>query len=299
MANETVAGHLERCRVPVLFRVHEAPDPSKIAEFEAFTASLGFSLGVPADRVAPGDFRRLLERLRGEPAERPVAFLMLRAMQQARYDPANLGHFGLAASTYTHFTSPIRRYPDLIVHPGAAGVACPLARRGRARRLAGGSAGAGPPHVGQGASRGGGRARDRAVEEGALHGGQGRRRVHRLRDRRHRVRSLRRAHRALRRGARAHFQHGGRLLPLRRGPARAARREHAQGLPAGRSRARAAREGRPGPPPTGAGAGRDPRQRAAGRRGARAGPGAGAAAAARRRPARAAAAAGEARRRAP
>ncbi len=116
VANETVAGHLERCRVPVLFRVHEAPDPSKIAEFEAFTASLGFSLGVPADRVAPGDFRRLLERLRGEPAERPVAFLMLRAMQQARYDPANLGHFGLAAATYTHFTSPIRRYPDLIVH---------------------------------------------------------------------------------------------------------------------------------------------------------------------------------------
>ena len=115
-ANETVAGHLERARVPVLFRVHEAPDPAKVAEFEAFSASLGFSLGVPVDRVAPGDFQRLLGRLRGEPAERPVAFLMLRAMQQARYDPANLGHFGLAAATYTHFTSPIRRYPDLIVH---------------------------------------------------------------------------------------------------------------------------------------------------------------------------------------
>ena len=116
VANETMADHLERRRVPVLFRVHEAPDPSKIAEFEAFTASLGFSLGVPADRVTPGDFRRLLRRLQGEPAERPVAFLMLRTMQQARYDPACLGHFGLAAATYTHFTSPIRRYPDLIVH---------------------------------------------------------------------------------------------------------------------------------------------------------------------------------------
>ena len=115
-ANETVAGHLQRARIPALFRVHEAPDPAQIAEFEAFTAPLGFSLGAPPDRVGPGDFRRLLERLRGEPAERPVAFLMLRTMQQARYDPANLGHFGLAAATYTHFTSPIRRYPDLVVH---------------------------------------------------------------------------------------------------------------------------------------------------------------------------------------
>ena len=116
VANETVAGHLERGRVPALYRVHEAPDPSKVAEFEAFTAALGFSLGVPADRVAPADFRRLLARLRSEPAERPVAFLMLRTMQQARYDPANLGHFGLAAASYAHFTSPIRRYPDLLVH---------------------------------------------------------------------------------------------------------------------------------------------------------------------------------------
>ncbi len=116
VANETVADHLARARVPALYRVHEAPDSSRVAEFEAFTAALGFSLGVPADRVTPADFRRLLARLRGEPAERPVALLMLRTMQQARYDPANLGHFGLAAPTYTHFTSPIRRYPDLHVH---------------------------------------------------------------------------------------------------------------------------------------------------------------------------------------
>lgn len=116
IANETVADHLERRRVPTLFRVHEAPDPVKVAEFEAFASSLGFSLGAPPDRVTPRHFQRLLRRLRGHAAERPVAFLMLRAMQQARYDPANLGHFGLAARTYTHFTSPIRRYPDLIVH---------------------------------------------------------------------------------------------------------------------------------------------------------------------------------------
>lgn len=116
VANETVAAHLERQRVPALFRVHEEPDPTKVAEFEAFASSLGFSLGAPSDRVTPRHFQRLLRRLRGAAAERPVALLMLRAMQQARYDPANLGHFGLAARTYTHFTSPIRRYPDLIVH---------------------------------------------------------------------------------------------------------------------------------------------------------------------------------------
>ena len=116
VANETVAGHLDQEGVPALFRVHEAPDPLKVTEFEEFTSSLGFSLGVPPDRVKPRHFQRLLHRLRGVPEERPVAFLMLRTMQQARYDPANLGHFGLAASTYTHFTSPIRRYPDLVVH---------------------------------------------------------------------------------------------------------------------------------------------------------------------------------------
>ncbi|CAI8049491.1 Ribonuclease R [Geodia barretti] len=116
VANETVADHLEKHRMPALFRVHEAPDPTKVAEFEAFAASLGFSLGVPAERVTPGHFQRLLRRVHGKPEERPLAFLMLRTMQQARYDPANLGHFGLAAPAYAHFTSPIRRYPDLVVH---------------------------------------------------------------------------------------------------------------------------------------------------------------------------------------
>ena len=116
VANETVAGHLEERGSPVLHRVHEAPDPQKVAQFEEFVSSLGFSLGAPPDQVKPRHFQRLLHRLRGKPEERPVAFLMLRAMQRARYDPASLGHFGLAAATYTHFTSPIRRYPDLVVH---------------------------------------------------------------------------------------------------------------------------------------------------------------------------------------
>ncbi len=70
----------------------------------------------PADGIRPRHFQKLVERMRGTPEEKPIAFLMLRTMQKARYDPSNLGHFGLAADSYTHFTSPIRRYPDLIVH---------------------------------------------------------------------------------------------------------------------------------------------------------------------------------------
>ncbi len=116
IANETVAGHLEACGLPALFRVHEPPDPAKVADFDDFTATLGCGLDAPPDRVRPRHFQRLLARLRGAPAERPVALLMLRTMQKARYDPVNVGHFGLASEVYTHFTSPIRRYPDLVVH---------------------------------------------------------------------------------------------------------------------------------------------------------------------------------------
>ena len=116
VANETVAKYLETIDVPVLFRVHEAPDPLKVAEFETFVSSLGYSLAVPPDAVKPGHFQRLLNRLKGTPEEKSTAFLMLRTMQRARYDPESLGHFGLAAASYTHFTSPIRRYPDLVVH---------------------------------------------------------------------------------------------------------------------------------------------------------------------------------------
>ena len=116
VANETVAHHLEKNGMPALYRVHEAPDPAKVGEFEAFAASLGFSLGATGEHVTPGHFQRLLRRVHGKPEERPLAFLMLRTMQLARYDAANLGHFGLGAEAYAHFTSPIRRYPDLVVH---------------------------------------------------------------------------------------------------------------------------------------------------------------------------------------
>jgi ribonuclease R len=116
LANETVAKHLESHGVPSLFRIHEEPDPMKVEEFEEFIASLGYSLGIGGDGIEPRHFQRLVEKMQGKPEEKPIAFLMLRTMQRARYDEHNLGHFGLAAEFYTHFTSPIRRYPDLVVH---------------------------------------------------------------------------------------------------------------------------------------------------------------------------------------
>jgi ribonuclease R len=116
VANETVAQHLSDHEVPTLYRIHEEPDPVKVAQFEEFVGTLGYSLAGTPDGVSPRHFQKLVERMRGTPEEKPIAFLMLRTMQKARYDPDNLGHFGLAAESYTHFTSPIRRYPDLIVH---------------------------------------------------------------------------------------------------------------------------------------------------------------------------------------
>ena len=116
LANETVAAHLENHRVPTLYRVHEDPDPAKVEVFEEFLSTLGYSLSRTADAPEPRDFQKLVASIAGKPEERPIAFLMLRTMQKARYAPENLGHFGLAADHYTHFTSPIRRYPDLIVH---------------------------------------------------------------------------------------------------------------------------------------------------------------------------------------
>jgi ribonuclease R len=116
LANETVASHLDTQGVPALYRIHEEPDPMKVEVFREFVSTLGYSLSGPADALEPRHFQKLVEKIHGKPEEKPIAFLMLRTMQKARYDPANLGHFGLAAKSYTHFTSPIRRYPDLVVH---------------------------------------------------------------------------------------------------------------------------------------------------------------------------------------
>jgi len=116
VANETVAEHLDENNVPTLYRIHEEPDPLKVEQFEEFITTLGYSLGAPSNAVRPKHFQRLVDKIHGQPEEKPIAFLMLRTMQKARYDPQNQGHFGLAAGSYTHFTSPIRRYPDLVVH---------------------------------------------------------------------------------------------------------------------------------------------------------------------------------------
>ncbi|HZT76528.1 MAG TPA: ribonuclease R [Vicinamibacterales bacterium] len=116
LANETVASYLESVDAPALYRVHEEPDPMKVAKFEDFISGFGYSLAAPLNALRPRHFQKLIEKINGKSEEKPIAFLMLRTMQKARYAPENLGHFGLAAPSYTHFTSPIRRYPDLVVH---------------------------------------------------------------------------------------------------------------------------------------------------------------------------------------
>jgi ribonuclease R len=115
LANETVASHLESLNVPLLYRIHEAPNPEKIEEFAEIAGSFGhkFSMHGP---IPQRGFQQLAREIQDKPEERMLSYLMLRSMQRARYTPQNAGHFGLAMKTYTHFTSPIRRYPDLIVH---------------------------------------------------------------------------------------------------------------------------------------------------------------------------------------
>jgi ribonuclease R len=150
-ANESVASYLENKGVPSLYRIHEKPDPKRVYEFESIAAAFGYSLGVGAlpvkrfsytDQRRPGRgpgrtrsgqqrheleipqdvpitprmYQKLTEKIAGKPEERILSYLMLRSLKQAKYSEENVGHFALAAPTYTHFTSPIRRYPDLIVH---------------------------------------------------------------------------------------------------------------------------------------------------------------------------------------
>jgi ribonuclease R len=116
LANETVAQQLAASGGPGLYRIHEEPEPQKVEEFAEFAQSLGFSLRGRDGRYHPRDFQRFVEQLEGKPEGKFLAYLMLRSFMQARYSEQNSGHFGLATDEYTHFTSPIRRYPDLVVH---------------------------------------------------------------------------------------------------------------------------------------------------------------------------------------
>ena len=116
-ANETVARHMELKEEPFVYRVHEAPVSEKIERFQSLLAALGLRLNIDEDgKVRSRDIQQVLDRVKGAPEERIIGAVALRSMQQARYATASLGHFGLAARYYTHFTSPIRRYPDLLVH---------------------------------------------------------------------------------------------------------------------------------------------------------------------------------------
>jgi ribonuclease R len=116
LANEAVAGYLDGRNAPCLYRIHERPDPEKMEALATFVSGFGLSFPGDQDAVQPDDLRRLLEAAEGRPEYPVVAQVALRSMKQARYSPENIGHFGLAAPIYCHFTSPIRRYPDLVVH---------------------------------------------------------------------------------------------------------------------------------------------------------------------------------------
>ncbi len=114
-ANETVAERFFWLEVPFMYRVHDLPDTEKLEEFSKFIYNYGYKIK-GLTQLQPMAFQQLLEDVKGKPEERIISTLMLRSMQQARYSPTNTGHFGLAAQYYCHFTSPIRRYPDLFIH---------------------------------------------------------------------------------------------------------------------------------------------------------------------------------------
>jgi ribonuclease R len=139
-ANEAVAEALSRVEAPALYRIHERPDPERVEEFAGLVASFGYRVPANLEEIRPQDFQLILRQIEGKPEEKLVSTLLLRTMRLARYHEENLGHFGLATEMYAHFTSPIRRYPDLVVHralramrkpAGAAPLPADLAEMGR------------------------------------------------------------------------------------------------------------------------------------------------------------------------
>lgn len=115
-ANETVSEHYATQNLPILYRVHDRPDEAKMQRFLEFVTSFGINVKGTKDSVSPKNLQSVLEKVKDKPEETVVSMLMLRSMQQAKYDVKPIGHYGLAADYYSHFTSPIRRYPDLILH---------------------------------------------------------------------------------------------------------------------------------------------------------------------------------------
>jgi ribonuclease R len=115
-ANEAVARYITARDIPFLYRVHENPDPAKLQTFQEFVYGFGYEFKLVDEKVKPSELQRLLAQAEGRPEERMINYSLLRCMKQARYAAENVGHFGLASECYCHFTSPIRRYPDLVVH---------------------------------------------------------------------------------------------------------------------------------------------------------------------------------------
>jgi ribonuclease R len=115
-ANETVAEHFHWMKVPFLYRIHEDPDSEKLMHFMEFITNFGYVIRSKGSTIQPRALQTLLEEIKGKPEEPVISKVMLRSMKQARYDSQSMGHFGLAAEFYSHFTSPIRRYPDLVIH---------------------------------------------------------------------------------------------------------------------------------------------------------------------------------------
>ncbi len=115
-ANETVAKHFREMEMPFVYRIHEQPDPEKIGRLSDFVANFGYRLKVGKKEITPKDIQRLLTKIKGTEEEAIITRIALRSMTQAKYSTEPLGHFGLAATDYCHFTSPIRRYPDLQIH---------------------------------------------------------------------------------------------------------------------------------------------------------------------------------------
>lgn len=115
-ANETVAEHFHWLDVPFIYRVHEDPKEDKLRRFFEFITNFGYIVKGTANSVHPRALQEIIEEVQGKPEEMVVSTVMLRSMQKAKYDPESLGHYGLSTEFYTHFTSPIRRYPDTIVH---------------------------------------------------------------------------------------------------------------------------------------------------------------------------------------
>ncbi|EGQ2823850.1 ribonuclease R [Staphylococcus pseudintermedius] len=116
IANETVAEHFNQMEVPFIYRIHEQPKSERLRQFFDFITNFGIMVKGTGEDIHPSTLQNIHEEIAGRPEDMVISTMMLRSMQQARYDADNLGHFGLAADYYTHFTSPIRRYPDLIVH---------------------------------------------------------------------------------------------------------------------------------------------------------------------------------------